>query len=112
MKSSADDKAATPPAATTPAKPKGFRGPLGSVDKAAMTITLNDKNHRVISVEGATIMRNGASSTLDNAVVGDFVSGMFAASSTPDKLVAKSVSFHTKKPATAVPPPGAAAKPQ
>jgi hypothetical protein len=91
---------------------KGFYGPLGSVDKAAMTITLNDKHHRVISVEGATIMRNGVNSTLADAVVGDRVSGTFAASSTPDKLVAKSVKFTTKKAPSAVVPPGSAPKPQ
>jgi hypothetical protein len=107
----ADDATNTPPAAT-PAAPKvkaaAFRGTLGAVDKAAMMITVENKNgtKRMFAVTSDTkIMKGSAPATLDDATVGDAVSGSYT--KTDDgKMVAKTLRFGAKSaPAAPAPAP-------
>lgn len=74
-------KPATPATPGTPA-PKvhaqGFHGKLASVDKAAKTITLDGPAKRTYTVTSETkIMKAGKAATLEDAVVGDAVSGSY-----------------------------------
>jgi hypothetical protein len=101
---------ATPASTNAPAadaKPKitRFRGKLGEIDKVNKTITFDDKAKRVFEVTSETkIIRGGQPATLDDAMVGDAVSGSYI--KTDDgKKVAKFLRFGPKPTTAAAPAP-------
>jgi len=79
-------------------KPLPFIGKLGSVDKAAMTFTLDEKTKpgRTFEVNSGTrIMKEGKPATLADGVVGYPVRGSYTKSA-DGKLEAHTVSFGVK----------------
>jgi hypothetical protein len=84
------------PAAGAPAKAVPFKGKLGAVDKAAKTITLDDKNKRVFVITSETkLMKGDKPATLEDGVVGEPVTGSYHKGD-DGKLSAKSVYFGGK----------------
>ena len=82
----------------TKSKPLPFTGKLGTVDKVAKTITLDEKTKpgRTFEVDSETrIMKNGKPATLDDGVVGEHVRGSFTKSA-DGKLEAHTISFGAK----------------
>jgi len=76
-------------------KPLPFIGKLGSVDKVAMTFTLDEKTKpgRTFEVTSETrIMKSGKPATLADGVVGDPVRGSYIKTA-EGKLEAHTVSF-------------------
>jgi hypothetical protein len=84
------------PAAGATAKAVPFKGKISVVDKAAKTITLDDKNKRVFLITSETKMMKGDKpATLDDGVVGELVTGSYHKGD-DGKLSAKSVYFGGK----------------
>jgi hypothetical protein len=103
-KPAADKKAAGSAAATAekPAKAGPFHGKLAAIDKAAKTITVGKRTFHVTS--DTKIKKSGKPALLDDAVVGETVSG-YVKPGTDGKLMATSLNLGPKTtPEPAEPP--------
>jgi len=85
---------AKPADADKPAKSGPFHGKLAALDKVAKTITVGKRSFQITSE--TKLKKAGKPATLDDAVLGETVSGYVKA--LDGKLVASSVNFGPKEP--------------
>ncbi len=79
-------------------KPLPFAGRIGSVDKVAMTFTLDEKTKpgRTFAVTSETrFMKDGKPATLNDGTVGEFVRGTYLKTA-DGKMEAHTISFGAK----------------
>lgn len=101
---SAQDKTAPAPAPATPAKARAhtFRtSKIAAVDKAALTISLDDKGKHVLQVnKESKIYIDKKPATLDDVMVGQMATGSFTPTS-DGKFNLKTLNIHTAASAPA-----------
>jgi hypothetical protein len=96
-KPATDSKASAPKAEAKKARSIPFEGDLAAVDKAAKTIKVGKRTFEITS-DTKLFIKGDKPATLDQAVVGEYVTGSYRKTS-DEKLVARNVYFGGKNKA-------------